>query len=726
MGEKIQCSVIVPFYKGRKYLTDMLEGLCEQQLALEVLLIGDYGDAVEDILVDYRGRLDIHFYEHHEQMGVAVSRNQGAAYARGEYLYFHDADDYLEAGALDVLYRQAKQEDADVMVGHMRRVRYKRISYLAGMEGEEAGSVGTETSMTAEDSLAEEMEQWRFRILHACIRRAYYLKKEIVFNEKNTYDCDMPVMAALLAGTRKRGVCREAVYLKRSHDDPLHLPSLEQMGDMQKPQLFLSAYGQAVQAAGQDEWIVHSLQACLVDFLLSALNGRLQNQIAGWDDSVVQSYQKAVKTAAVSPRVKLSAMERRMVKAFAQGKTRKVDIYRKCLLFARRRHGLFGSKAQRSRLAYILFFKRLSVKKNYIVFESYLGRYYSDSPRALYEYIIRQYPGKYKCIWAINDKKRRQEVNGKPVIVKRESLRYYYYVARAKYWVNNMRQDVWLDKKDGMVFLETWHGTPLKKLFFDMDEVHSSAGDYKMEVYAQTRKWDYLISDNPFSTEVFSSAFALDKSKILEYGYPRNDILYAPDKQERAERIKEYLGIPADKKVILYAPTWRDDEYYQAGAYKFHLELDIDRMRREFSDEYVLLLRTHYLIADRLDLGQYEGFAYNGSDHGDISELYLISDICITDYSSVFFDYANLRRPTLFFVYDIDKYRDMLRGFYIDMETEVPGPLLRTNDEVMEAIRNIDGVVEKYREKETAFYERFCCRDDGNASARIYNKVFLG
>lgn len=721
MGEKIQCSVIVPFYEGRKYLNDMLDGLCEQQLSLEVLLIADHGEPVEDILLDYRERLDIRFYEHHEQMGVAAARNLGVTHARGEYIYFHDADDYLEAGALDILYRQAKREDADVMAGHIRKVRYKRISYLAGLEQEENAA----DSAMAEPSIAQEMERWRFRVLHACIRRSYYLKKELTFDEANTYDCDMPVMAALLAGTEKTGVCMDAVYLKRSHDDPLHLPSLEQIGDMQKPQLFLTAYKQALQAAGEEKMVVHSLQRCLVDYLLSALNGRLQNQIANWEDSVVQSYQEAVTAAMESQRVRLSAMERRMLRAFAVGKTKKMDVYRKCLLLAKRRHGLFGSKAQRSRLAYLLLFKRLSVKKNYIVFESYLGRYYSDSPRALYEYIISQYPGKYKCIWAINEKRRRREVAGKPVIVKRESLRYYYYVARAKYWINNMRQDVWLDKKDGMVFLETWHGTPLKKLFFDMDEVHSSGGDYKMEVFAQTRKWDYLISDNPFSTEVFSSAFALDKSKILEYGYPRNDILYAPDKQERAVQIKECLGIPVDKKVILYAPTWRDDEYYQAGAYKFHLELDIDRMRREFSDEYVILLRTHYLIADKLELEQYKGFAYNGSDHGDISELYLISDICITDYSSVFFDYANLRRPTLFFVYDIEKYRDMLRGFYIDMETEVPGPLLRTNDEVIDAIRNIDEVMEKYREKEQAFYRRFCCRDDGNASKRIYDKVFL-
>jgi len=120
-----------------------------------------------------------------------------------------------------------------------------------------------------------------------------------------------------------------------------------------------------------------------------------------------------------------------------------------------------------------------------------------------------------------------------------------------------------------------------------------------------------------------------------------------------------------------------------------------------------------------------DGFAYNVSKYDDISELYLISDICITDYSSVFFDYANLRRPVLFYTYDIEKYKNQLRGFYIDMNTEVPGPLLYTSEEVVDAIKNIETVNEQYKERYKQFYNRFCHLDDGNASKKIVEKVFL-
>ena len=173
---------------------------------------------------------------------------------------------------------------------------------------------------------------------------------------------------------------------------------------------------------------------------------------------------------------------------------------------------------------------------------------------------------------------------------------------RSKYWVINMRQPLSVPKRDDTIILSTWHGTPLKRLVFDMDDVHSATPQYKNIVYRQTREWDYLLSDNPFSTEKFQSCFLFDKEKILEAGYPANDPLYAEDKEEHAARIKEKLGIPKDKKVILYAPTWRDDNFFEAGQYGFDLDLDLNRVQKEFGDEYVVLLRLHYFVVEKMDL----------------------------------------------------------------------------------------------------------------------------
>ena len=200
---------------------------------------------------------------------------------------------------------------------------------------------------------------------------------------------------------------------------------------------------------------------------------------------------------------------------------------------------------------------------------------------------------------------------------------------RSKYWVNNMRQPLSVPRREETVMLATWHGTPLKRLVFDMDDVHSATPQYKDIVFRQTRAWDYLLSDNPFSTEKFQSCFLFEKAKILEYGYPANDPMYASDREEQAQKIKKKMGIPENKKVILYAPTWRDDNFYEAGQYGFDLDLDVNRLKEEFGDEYVLLLRLHYFVVDQLDLSKYGDFTVDGSSYDDITDLYLISDILI-------------------------------------------------------------------------------------------------
>src|SRR5699024_1820814 len=147
-----------------------------------------------------------------------------------------------------------------------------------------------------------------------------------------------------------------------------------------------------------------------------------------------------------------------------------------------------------------------------------------------------------------------------------------------------------------------------------------------------------------YSTQIFKRAFDFRKT-VIESGYPRNDILYTHNNEQSILEIKAKLNIPLNKKVILYAPTWRDDDYYRVGQYKFTLQLDLNKLQNKLGDDYVVLLRMHYLVAEKLELSGHEDFVYDFSTYNDINELYLVSDLLITDYSSVFFDYANLKRP---------------------------------------------------------------------------------
>ncbi|WP_026830159.1 CDP-glycerol glycerophosphotransferase family protein [Exiguobacterium antarcticum] len=381
-------------------------------------------------------------------------------------------------------------------------------------------------------------------------------------------------------------------------------------------------------------------------------------------------------------------------------------------------------KIHKGLLLYRLF-QKLPIQKNLVVFESFLGRGYSDNPKALYLKLREQHP-ELKLVWIFAKEPTADVKASCPDWVLRNSPKYYYCMARARYWIFNTRQPLSLKKRRTTTYLQTWHGTPLKRLGLDMEEVHmagTTTEQYKKNFYQQAQEWDYLLSPNTYSSEIFKRAFGFSGT-LLESGYPRNDLLYAPDRDQQAETIKRKLDVPANKKVILYAPTWRDDEFVTKGQYRFNLQLDLQQMQERLGQDYIVLLRMHYLIAEHLDLDAYAGFAYDVSSYGDIAELYLISDLLITDYSSVFFDYAHLNRPMLFFTYDLERYASVLRGFYFDFEAVVPGPLLKESNQVIDYITDITANSKQYADKYKVFQERFCSLDDGKASQRVIDALF--
>ncbi|MDW8564937.1 CDP-glycerol glycerophosphotransferase family protein [Staphylococcus shinii] len=424
----------------------------------------------------------------------------------------------------------------------------------------------------------------------------------------------------------------------------------------------------------------------------------------------------------------LSKRHKYEINAIKKGKLKKAYAISKTRVLGYKAYQFSKPKNQRFRQKKIQknIFTKLPIKNDTILYESFLGKNYSDSPKSIFKYLIENDNRDWKHVWILNNKEiieNEEEFKNKNVkIIKRFGWKYFYYVTISKYFVLNMRQPKWLYKKDDQVILSTWHGTPLKRLVFDMENVTSANKNYKKDFYNQSRNWNYLIAANKYSEEIFESAFMYPKENILTYGYPRNDILTNHTKSYK-NMVKEKLGLPSSKKVILYAPTWRDDEFHSAGNYKFKLQLDLDLLREELGNEYVIALRMHYFISDNMDLTGFESFAYDFSKYNDINDLYIVSDVLITDYSSVFFDYAILKKPILFYTYDLDKYKNMLRGFYIDVNKDLPGPLLLSNNEVLDSIKNIDKVNENFKEKYEDFYNKYCYLEDGSASKRIINTV---
>ncbi|GAA4347330.1 CDP-glycerol glycerophosphotransferase family protein [Angustibacter luteus] len=364
--------------------------------------------------------------------------------------------------------------------------------------------------------------------------------------------------------------------------------------------------------------------------------------------------------------------------------------------------------------------KRLPADPRLVVFEAGVGRQYADSPRYLYEELVARGTD-VKAVWAYNGKLH----GGGPrtTVVDRLSPAYFWSLGRARYWVNNQNFPHYVRRREDGVYLQTWHGTPLKRMLHDLDVVHGRDAGYVDRVTTASQQWTSLLSPSPFATSALRSAFRY-QGEVLELGYPRNDLFFAEQRNVVSTAVRRRLGIAPEKTVVLYAPTFRDNQSAGAG-FQFSLPFDLEAFHEALGPDVVLLLRMHLLVKGQFEIPAHlSEHVIDASGYPEIQELYLASDVLVTDYSSVFFDFAALRRPMVFYAYDLESYRDTLRGFYLDYAATVPGPVVTTQDELLGELGDLDGLRARYADRYDAFVEQFAPRDDGSAAARVVDAVF--
>lgn len=387
------------------------------------------------------------------------------------------------------------------------------------------------------------------------------------------------------------------------------------------------------------------------------------------------------------------------------------DILRKLMLFYKR---------------FLYFLAKLIEKRDdkMVVFESFQGRNISCNPKALYEEMKNnpKYKG-YTLVWSLRNPNRTDVEN----TVKFESFCYYRALAKAKYWIFNSNPRMFLKPKDDQIFVQTWHGTPLKKIGLDVEKqgnALTNKSQMKNIYVEESKKITYMISPSEYCTDKFISAFNMKKvskeKNVLTTGYPRNDYLFKFTKDQCA-KIKKELNIPSNKKVVLYAPTFRDNQYSAAEGFKLANYIDFKEAYKELGDDYVILFRAHYFISKKLDVSEYKGFVYDVSSVEDVNTLYAISDMLITDYSSVFFDYANLKRPIVFFMADYNEYKNKTRDFYFDVK-ELPGPVVFNQQETMAYVKKFtDNFVidDKYKK----FNQKYNYLDGPDVSKKVLDMI---
>jgi len=405
------------------------------------------------------------------------------------------------------------------------------------------------------------------------------------------------------------------------------------------------------------------------------------------------------------------------------------------------------------------------VEPNVAIFEAYSGRGYACSPRAISEAMrTDERLAEFEIVWALRRpvvsalrdrggydvRGIEQDYRGPEVdldtmfgadaleqlkhvrIVSRGSRDYYRDYARASLWVANCRIPAHLLPREEQTFIQTWHGTPLKRLGFDIQSGISANAIYSLKEWQdhyglEGRRLTYLLAGSPFAAKTLASAFNLTQTgrtdAVLQLGYPRNDYL-STFTADQAAATRARLGIPDGNRVIMYAPTWRDDQHSSGTGYTYKNEVDFDLLREQLGDGYTVLFRAHYLIANSFDFERFGDFVIDASGVNDINDLYVISDVLVTDYSSVFFDYANLQRPIIFYMYDLDRYANEIRGFYLGLD-ELPGPIVQTQDEFTAAVRSSSELSPDEVTRLRRFAEKYAPLDDGHAGERVVERVVV-
>ncbi len=351
----------------------------------------------------------------------------------------------------------------------------------------------------------------------------------------------------------------------------------------------------------------------------------------------------------------------------------------------------------------------LPIDKHLVIFSAH-SRNYNDSPRALYEYMLshpKEY-GKYTCVWALEDPDS-VDVPGNAIKVQADTLAYFRYSLKAKYWITcvNIERSLHF-KKRGCRYLNTWHGTPIK-------HVGNDAGVRKDYDFSQM---DFFCYAGEFEKEIYKRAFRVKEESLIPTGLPRNDDLYHVTEME-IEDIKNRLGLPKDKKIILYAPTWRDSTD-RGNSYSIKPPITMEKWVERLSSDYVILFRTH-AYTNKLIGVEFNDTIRDYSLYPAINDLFKVADVLISDYSASMTDFAILERPVLCFAYDYEQYRNE-RGLYLDYATEMPSGVLFSEDDVLNYLLTMD--YQKECEKTKRMIKDRLLQYGGNATRECLNRLF--
>lgn len=350
------------------------------------------------------------------------------------------------------------------------------------------------------------------------------------------------------------------------------------------------------------------------------------------------------------------------------------------------------------------------IQKNKVLFYCYEGLGYHCNCKYIAEKLLEEnYP--VNLVWVLTNVEDGLYMPKSIKTVKIDTEEYYKELYTSSIIIENSGKDIHVYKRKGQFCINTWHGYgPFKK-------VNAALPEYDVKTLEEYYSYyDLFITASRFYSQVYKESFCY-KGEVLECGAPRNDIFFTNNKVK--ERIYELYSIPADKKIILFAPTFRYDKTAAFDKYNIDMNRVLRAMKNRFGDDYVLMYRFHHVLYKSKERIDYFETGIDVTLYPDIQELLVAADVVITDYSSLMWDFSLQRKPVFLYQSDAEEYENN-RGFYAPI-SEWPYPHAHTQDELLEIIQRFD--YEKYIEELNVFLEKYGTCDDGYAAERVVKRI---
>ena len=359
------------------------------------------------------------------------------------------------------------------------------------------------------------------------------------------------------------------------------------------------------------------------------------------------------------------------------------------------------------------------VDPHLVYFQSFLGQAPTDHPAAISAELLRRRPDGVRLVWAVADASVRVPDGCESVLLR--STEWYDVLARAAYVVTNIELDPWFERREGQEVLATYHGYPAKAMGLGQWRNRGLTPTHLDQMLARTSgTWNNLLTPIPEMDRYYRENYAFE-GRIIAEGYPRDDALLADDREEQRASTRRRLGIADHQRVVLYAPTWRDDLATDFRRAQAVLHLDVEETAHALGPDYVVLLRGHRFHAVGRGGGAH---VVDVTAYPEVNDLILAADVAVLDYSSMRFDVALAGKPAVFLVPDLDDYAEQTRGFLFDFARSAPGLLVDTTEQVVAALADLPALAERWAPRIAEFNAYFHRLDDGHAAERVVDEFF--